>query len=167
MKVRRISHKRLLEILHYSPRTGQFTWKTTIGKRAQEGDVAGTLMNKGYRKIIIERQHYLEHVLAWFYMHGVWPKNQIDHKNRVKHDNRKSNLRPATNQENQQNVCRARRNNATGLLGVSLHKSLGKYSAQIYVDAKKRHLGYFEKPDEAHQAYLKAKSELHKFTGYN
>jgi hypothetical protein len=100
-------------------------------------------------------------------MTGEWPKNQIDHKNGVKDDNRKANLRPATNKENQQNVRRARCNNASGFLGVSFHRKLAKYSAQIYVDGKKKHLGYFISPRTAHEEYLKAKAELHRFTGYN
>lgn len=53
----------------------------------------------------------------------------------------------------------AERGNSTGLLGVDVKQ--GKNRAQIVVAGKKIHLGYFAKPEDAHQAYLVAKRSLH------
>ncbi len=51
--------------------------------------------------------------------------------------------------------------NSTGYRGVSYNKSLGKYTAQICFKRKKYHLGVFADPEQAHQAYLLAKEEIH------
>jgi HNH endonuclease/AP2 domain len=79
--------------------------------------------------------------------------NSIDHKNGVRHDNRIENLRTATNQQNGQNQVNAR--------GTSFNKKRKKWSAQIYVNYKKIHLGYYDTEEEAHQAYLIAKPIHH------
>ncbi len=46
---------------------------------------------------------YKAHRLAWFYVHGVWPKEQIDHINGDKADNCIANLRLADFSKNQAN----------------------------------------------------------------
>jgi len=82
-------------------------------------------------------------------------KRQVDHINHDTLDNREGNLRIITDQKNKWN----RRNSK----GYSWHKGHKKYIATITVNRKNVHLGYFDTPEEAHQAYLKAKQEYHKF----
>lgn len=41
--------------------------------------------------------------------------------------------------------------------GVSFNKPMGKYFANIKIDGRKQHLGYFDCPQEAHQVYKIAK----------
>jgi len=76
----------------------------------------------------------------------------VDHINGDGLDNRRENLRLATNSQNQANSG-IRRNNTTGYKGVSFHKTLGKWHATIMVKGKKKHLGYFDTPEEAAEAY--------------
>jgi len=52
-------------------------------------------------------------------------------------------------------------NKTTGVLGTSFHKGAGKYSAQIKIEGKKRHLGLFDSVDAAYTAYINAKRQLH------
>jgi len=99
--------------------------------------------------------------LAWFYVHGAWPDGQVDHINGDHTDNRLSNLRVLTNAQNAQNRSRARRNNSTGLLGVSYDKRDDRYRARIMVDGRMVSLGYHPTAHEAHAAYLEAKAALH------
>ena len=47
------------------------------------------------------------------------------------------------------------------LCGYSQYKHNGKYGARIGIDDKIIHLGLFDTPEKAHQAYLNAKSIYH------
>lgn len=104
---------------------------------------------------------YLEHRLAWLYVTGTWPSDQIDHVNGIRDDNRIFNLREATGPENNGNQRQARSDNKTGLLGVYWDKQHKKFSAKIMFSGKHKYLGYFPTAEEAHAAYIKAKRELH------
>jgi len=158
-----LTHEYLKSVLHYDPESGVFTRLISNNGFIKINSIAGTIHPKGYVIIGINKKYYKAHRLAWFYMHGVWPENQIDHINHNKSDNSIINLRLATNAENTQNKIKPRSDNKCGLLGVSYYKNYGNYVAQIQVNNKKRLLGYFTTPEEAHEAYLKAKRELHPF----
>lgn len=80
---------------------------------------------------------------------------QVDHIDGDKLDNRRDNLRLATNQQNQANVSR-QSNNTTGFKGVHFHKLHGKYMARIGVSYKRINLGYFDTAEEANEAYQQA-----------
>lgn len=84
----------------------------------------------------------------------------VDHKNGDRRDNRKTNLRIATAAQNAQNAAR-RNDNSSGFKGVSMHKTSGKWWAYINVAGKRKSLGYYVKPEDAHSAYSKASAELH------
>jgi len=81
---------------------------------------------------------------------------QVDHINGVKADNRRENLRVATNGQNRAN-SKLNSNNTSGLKGVS--RKNGRWVAVINVGGKKHHLGYFDKKEQAHEAYKKAAIE--------
>lgn len=147
-----LTQERLKQLLHYDPETGVFTRKTA-NSRWRVGSVAGTVDRKGYRQISINEKKYAAHRLAWFYVHGVWPPDDIDHKNRRTDDNRIANLRPATRSQNNANM-RRHRDNAVGLKGVSWSKSVKKWQAQFRFRKENYHLGYFGSPEAAHAAYL-------------
>lgn len=156
----KLSHEELRRLLHYNPDTGQFTWRVTRRGKARKGSVAGTKTpNTGYYQLAINRTIYKQHRLAWFYMTGKWPENQIDHINGIKDDNRFHNLREATNSQNLHNIG-AKSNNKTGYKGVSLHKPAGKYVANIMIKGKQLYLGIFDTPEEAHEAYKKKALEV-------
>ena len=153
----------LRELFAYDSDTGLFTRKVSTTRRVKIGDIAGSPNQKGYINIMVCSRLHPAHRLAWLYVHGAWPKDQIDHINGVKTDNRIANLREATNAENAQNKRNARSDNKSGLLGVRF-KNCGKpWQARIMVDGKARNLGHFDTAEEAHAAYLSAKRDLHKF----
>lgn len=83
-----------------------------------------------------------------------------DHISGDKLDNRRENLRIATNTENMRNRGQ-QRNNTSGFKGVYWNRKLGKWQAQITVLGQRVHLGLFATPEEAHTAYCKAAKELH------
>lgn len=82
----------------------------------------------------------------------------VDHADGNTLDNRRSNLRHATNQQNCANRG-PQANNKSSFKGVSFFPNLGKWAAKIRVDQSLKHLGYFEQPQEAAKAYDAAARE--------
>jgi len=78
---------------------------------------------------------------------------QIDHKNGDRLDNRRSNLRICTGSQNCMNRV-ATTKGTTGYKGVT--KIRNKYRANIKLEGKKIHLGYFNDVKEAALVYNKA-----------
>lgn len=156
-----VAQSRLKELLHYDPETGVVTWRATRGG-VRAGTVAGSTNHNGYLQIGVDGRDYLVHRLVWLYVHGDWPKHQIDHINGVRADNRIANLREATNAENNQNLA-IRPHNTSGFMGACWDSERRKWLAQIRADGKRKYLGRFDTPEVAHAAYLSAKSELHTF----
>ena len=144
----------LKSLLDYNPSTGLFIWKSDRTSTVREGDVAGTNC-KGYITITINGKRYQAHRLAWLYMTGNLPNNQIDHINGVRDDNRFCNLREVDNSENARN-SKHRDNNTSGHIGVNFEVRGSKWTANIKVDGKKIYLGRFPTKDEAIEARKKA-----------
>jgi len=148
-----INQEYLKNILNYDEFSGLLIWKNN-GKRA------GCEHSSGYRMIGLLGKKYKEHRIIWMYVYGNYPTLDIDHINRVKNDNRISNLRLLSESDNAQNMVKAQRHSKTGILGVSPSKN--KYQASITAKGIQKYLGRFNTIKEAENAYLKAKSELHK-----
>jgi len=155
-----LTQEELKETLDYDPESGIFRWKVAKGLRVKVGDIAGTLHPNGYRYIKINGKRYLEHRLAWLYVHGEWPEDMIDHINGIKDDNRIENLRESTRSENGMNRSK-QINNTSGYKGVTWNKAAQKWHTQIMINNKQKYLGYFDSPEEAYAAYCKAAEELH------
>lgn len=83
-----------------------------------------------------------------------------DHINGNGLDNRRANLREATVTQNAANA-RVPRTNTSGYKGARYNKNARKYQAQIRVDGRQRHLGYFLTLEEAARAYDSAAVEMH------
>jgi len=75
-----ITQKQLKEILEYCPEKGIFTWKVNIHRKIKRGNIAGTIASTGHVKIGINKKMYYAHRLAWLYVYGKMPNNNIDHK---------------------------------------------------------------------------------------
>jgi hypothetical protein len=148
----------LRKLLRYDPQSGEFTWRDRRANRVKIGARAGSIDFKGYRTIKVQGRNYKAHRLAWLHMTGEWP-HEIDHRNGEKADNRWSNLRLSNQSLNRQNMRRAYKNNQSGYLGV--HVKGNKFQAKIKVNGVERSLGYFASATACHNAYLKAKRELH------
>jgi len=149
----------LREVYAYDPETGEFCWR--IGRSgARVGVVAGSLERTGYRRIWLDGRRYLAHRLAWFYVYGRWPAEQIDHIDGDKLNNRIANLREATMQQNNRNK-RVQSNNSSGYKGASWDGHLGKWRAYIYVSRRRIYLGLYPSAAEAHRAYCEAAMRHH------
>lgn len=149
------------ELFNYDPETGILRWIGSRSNRVKYLDIAGTIGKSGYLMVGILDKRYQVHRVIWFYMYGKWPDGDIDHINGIKTDNRIENLRDVTRSVNKQNIKRANLNNKYKLLGVFWHKASKKYLAKIMLNGNSKHLGLFDCPQAAHEAYLQAKRELH------
>lgn len=158
-----ITQEQLCDLLDYNDMTGDFTWKKSPSRNVKKNSVAGSVTKTGYMAIKVLGNSYLAHRLAWLYVYGKWPKENIDHVDTNRTNNAIANLREATAIENGQNRQRHQVNNATGLLGVFRLKDRKNWRAQIKVNRKQIYLGVFETAQEAHQAYLTAKRNMHPF----
>ncbi len=78
-----------------------------------------------------------------------------DHFNRDGLDNRRKNLRPATNQTNLMNRG-PQVNNTSGFKGVTFDRSRGKWVAQLKKDQKRIYSARFDDKVEAAKSYNKA-----------
>ena len=153
-----LAAERLRELLEYFPETGIFRWRVSR-QRVRVGSIAGCLNGDGYLTIMVDGKKHRAHRLAWLYVHGTWPKDQIDHINRDRADNRIENLREATPTENNRNQNK-RYDNTSGHVGVSWSKAAQKWVAQIRHLGKKIHLGFFTEKEDAIAARAAAEIEL-------
>ena len=161
-----LTQEYLKSILHYDSETGIFTWLKVNphGSRVHIGDIAGYSRKDNYVQIRVNGILYFAHRLAWLYMTGSWPEFVIDHIEGVNipNFNKFSNLRDIKQIKNMWNTQKLLTSNTSGYRGVSFCKANGKYVAHISVYDVIIHLGYFNTPEEASEAYKDAKLKYHK-----
>lgn len=134
--------ERLKELLIYDADAGRFFWRVKV-KGRRIGQQAGSFDAHGYGQVRIDGEIYKEHRLVWLYVTGAWPKDQIDHQNHDRRDNRFENLREADNHTNHLNRP-MQATNTSGFVGVSFNKHIERFEAYITVDKKRHRLGYFD-----------------------
>lgn len=151
------SIQQLRDYFRYDPDTGHIYLRKPAGKISDITKPAGSTKNdSGYIQISGFGKNLRAQRVAWALYYGEWPKFRIDHEDRDKTNNRISNLRLATGSQNVANsVARSR----VGVKGVRLVRGSNRYSAQITVNYRKKHLGTFDHIDEAAHAYNKAAIE--------
>ena len=123
------------------------------------GKQAGTLGVRGYRIVIIDYAHYLEHRIVFALVHGFDPgENVIDHKNPAE-GNRPSNLQVTTRKNNVRRKTRMNSNNTSGVSGVWWHTTGKRWVAAIKVNGVKIALGMFTDINEAAAVRRKAEKK--------
>ncbi len=137
-----ISEQRLKELFSYNPETGIFSRLKARGP-CRAGSEAGRDHIAGYRHICIDKQDYLCHRLAFLYMTGRMPVDQVDHINHVRNDNRWENLREAGYEKNSKNK-KIYASNRSGINGVAWKKKDAVWHARISIAGEEIHLGSFK-----------------------
>jgi len=148
----------LKSILHYNPDTGEFIRIEGAGS-ARVGDVAGAITPYGYLRISVKSKLYFAHRLAFLYMTGNWPSDQLDHINRIRDDNRWNNLRECNQSENSANGS-SRKNNTSGFKGVCWNNRDKKWQAGIGFEGKMIAIGLYKQKEQAALAYNEKALEL-------
>lgn len=154
----KLTRQRLKEVLHYSPDTGIFVWLKRTSNRVEIGSMAGSLEGTGYQSIRIDKIAHLAHRLAFLYMEGYFPENDVDHINRVRDDNRWENLRHVSRSCNMRNKTKPV-NNISGVVGVSWDKNRGKWTGMITINYRQFSLGRFDTLKSAVQARWEAEKK--------
>lgn len=157
-----LTQERLKQVLLYNWKTGVFIRRTSPNNRCKIGDVVGTehknQCGKIYLRVSIDSKPYLLHRLAFLYMTGKFPPNQVDHQNGAGTCNAFLNLRYATNRQNGVNQ-KLHNSNTSGVAGV--YGFAYNWRAQIYTNGSKIDLGchedFFEAVCERKSAELKYK----------
>ena len=151
-----LTQAELCRVLRYSKRTGKFTWlEPAKGRKKGTGRAGSTSSTGWYVQITIRGRYYLAHNLAWLYVTGKWPVYEVDHKNRVRGDNRWVNLRAATHKQNTENVT-VRPCSRSQVKGVHFDVSRQQWQAYLVHHYEKKHLGRFDTLIEAKRARQKA-----------
>lgn len=151
------SKEELDELFVY--KDGKLFWRHGLDNQVNAGDEAGGVNSCGYVSVSIKDRKYPVHRLIWV-MHGNKPVEFIDHINRDRSDNRIENLRAATNAENTRNAG-IRKDNTSGIKGVSWRRQNKKWSGKVAFQGKQYHAGYFETKEECAEAVKELRNRLH------
>lgn len=152
------SQEMLLYLFEY--KDGKLLNKTN-SKQRKIGTQVGYKNKYGYIVCKINSKSYYVHRLIWMMFFGSLNGKDIDHINGNRSDNRLENLRLATRTENNRNLRKAKENSKTKLIGSCFHKKSGKFIAQIQNNGKYEYIGLFETAEDAHNAYINRKREIH------
>lgn len=139
------------EMFDYDPETGVITRKQSRFSHLINTKV-GRVLRDGYVHVEFSwwstRYRVLAHRLGWLIYHGQWPKDQLDHINGIRDDNRLCNLREATQTQNNANT-RMYKNNSSGYKNIKWEPDRQRYGVFIRYDNKLHRLGRFKTLEEA------------------
>ncbi len=148
-----ISQEYVSSLISYDPETGIFRWK--INKcHVNIDDIAGHIAISGYNLIKIDQRKWPAHRLAFLIMEGKLPDNQVDHINKIRSDNRWSNLRHATHKQNHENRT------VHDMRGIRFEEDRGKWLSRIKHNGVSKNLGRFNCLQDAIDARRKAEKQL-------
>lgn len=122
----------LINVFKYDAITGVITRLVRTGNY-QPNTECNSLATTGYIKVTYKGQQFLGHRLAWFLYYKEQPPEFIDHIDLDKTNNRITNLRAATNSQNQMNI-KVHKRSKTGIKGIMPVRGGKSYRAEVCVD---------------------------------
>jgi len=139
---------------------GVLRWRVSRSNRTRVGSAAGYCRSDNGRCVInVDGKLMFAHRLIFLFHHG-WLPDEIDHIDTDPTNNRIENLRSATRAQNQWNA-RKRKDNTSGVKGVSWYAPTKRWTAQIRVNGQRKRLGYFSTIDAAAAAIAAAQRDSH------
>jgi hypothetical protein len=149
-RLKNLTQSELKELLNYNPMSGLFMWINS-GSGRKSNSYAGFKTSNGYRCIKINGKQYRTSRLAFLWMKGYFPEYDVDHKNRIRNDDKWENLRHATQSCNARNRS-IHKNNKSGVTGVSWNKQRKSWGSYIRANNKRKYLGNYKNKEDAVQA---------------
>jgi len=162
------------ECLNYDPESGTLTWRhdrpdyhfknATIKARwlgIHAGKKISCVAANGYIVFNINKIMYLAHRICFAIDNHLEIDQlppQIDHRDNIRTNNSRSNLRAANSLLNSWNVLKAS-HNTSGFKGVTWSKQSDKWRSCIQVNGKQKHLGFYDSKEDAHAAYVRAAND--------
>jgi len=143
-----IDQETVKKIFYYDAESGMLLWRNGNGRNVNPWQQANSLNSSGYYAVKIQNKSYRVHRLIWLYVNGKFPDGDIDHKNRIRNDNRLCNLRDVSRTDNAQNISLPK-HNKSGHIGVSWIKSHNCWTVYVKVNKKNKWLGYYKNLDDA------------------
>jgi hypothetical protein len=153
-----ITQEEVKELFEY--KDGQLFWKNPKSNRCKHGQLAGSIGKRGYWRVCINYKQHYQHRLIFLMFHGHLPQI-LDHKDGNPLNNKIENLREATAAENLRN-SKLRKNNTSGVKGVSWSKLHKKWRAVVMVNGVNHRLGLFKDLELAQLVAEEARNKYHK-----
>lgn len=151
--------KDIKDFISYDQDTGEFRWAANCGARGRVGALIHNPTSLGYLVVVFRERRHPAHHLAWWWSYGERALSEIDHINGARADNRISNLRLATREQNTRNAS-VRRDSKTGVKGVSPD---GKsFRARCWANGKRHFIGNFPTIELAARAVREFREKNHK-----
>lgn len=156
----------LLALFRLNKRTGRIYWRNPSKyhkeKTGQEAGGPRRQQHNGkrYWVVRINGRAYKRGHIVFCMVHGYWPLPCVDHKNGDSLDDRPNNLRPATITQNAWNH-KGRKRRIDLPMGVRVMASSGRYQARIAHNKRMLHLGTYDTPEAAANAYRDKRRELY------
>ena len=155
----KITQKKIMELFYYDQDTGIFTNKHSGKGKSGKGKGAGYYRHDGYVIVHIDGKNYLGHRLAWLYVYGYLPENNIDHIDGNPRNNVITNLREVSQQCNLRNSGN-RKDNTSGVRGVNWDKLNNRWLARININGIGKNLGRYNKFRDAVKARLSEEKKV-------
>jgi len=139
-----ITREECHELFEY--KDGTLYWKESRGS-VKTGDEVGTVSGGGYLQVRINKIKVMVHRVIYFMLTGEQPAT-LDHVDGCRTNNRIENLQMVTQS---QNLMKSKKysSNTSGVTGVYLCSSTGRWQARISISKRLTHLGYYETFEEA------------------
>jgi hypothetical protein len=138
---------------HFKTEMAGRTWNTRFANK-----IVSATDKDGYLFVGIDYRRYTVHNIAYMMMTGEWPKQDMDHKDRTRTNNKWSNLRDATRSQNMRNT-KVYATSSSGVKGVTPHGK--RWMAKINHQKKQIYLGIFPDMQSAIESRRKAEKALH------
>lgn len=155
-----IDQDTIKKLFYYNADSGILLWRKGNGRNVKPWQQVKSQNKHGYFCVKISGKTYLAHRIVWCYIHGHFPIGDIDHKNRIRNDNRIVNLRDVSRTDNCQNISLPK-HNKSGHIGVSWIKSHTLWTVYVKVNKKNKWLGYYKDLNRAIEARKKGEAQYY------